>query len=115
RRVLFRSYAKDLAATNAQLQISNEELALSEARFKYLIQEAPVAIGILHGPELIIESANEKILEVWGKTREILGLPLCTALPELDEQPFLRILNQVYATGEAFRSEERRVGKEGRC
>ena len=105
-RRLLEKYAKDLAATNAQLQISNEELALSEARFKYLIQEAPVAIGILHGPELIIESANEKILEVWGKTREILGLPLCTALPELDEQPFLRILNQVYATGEAFSASE---------
>ena len=105
-RRLLEKYAKELASTNAQLQISNEELALSEARFKYLIQEAPVAIGILHGQEFIIESANEKILAAWGKTREIIGLPLHAALPELGDQPFLSILNQVYATGEPFSANE---------
>lgn len=105
-RRLLEKYAKDLVSTNAQLQISNNELALSEARFKYLIQEAPVAIGILHGRELIIESANEKILEVWGKTRDIVGLPLHAALPELNDQPFLDILDKVYTSGKPFIANE---------
>lgn len=103
---LLEKYTKELAAANAKLLVSNEELAMSEARFKYLIQEAPVAIGILHGKDLIIESANEKILEVWGKKRDILGKPLHVALPELDGQPFLAILEQVYSSGKSFYASE---------
>lgn len=99
-------YAADLAQANASLVAINEELALSEARFKYLIQEAPVAIGILHGRELVIESANQMILDVWGKTVEIVGLPLSKALPELEGQPFLDILDRVYTTSEPFYANE---------
>jgi PAS domain S-box-containing protein len=105
-RRLLEKYAKELKSANAQLQSTNRELALSENRFKYLIEEAPVAIGILHGRELIIESANEKILEVWGKPRDIVGLPLHEALPELANQPFLDILDTVYTTGEPFSAQE---------
>jgi PAS domain S-box-containing protein len=99
-------YAADLAQANTDLVAINQELALSEARFKYLIHEAPVAIGILQGRELVIESANQMILEVWGKSPEIIGLPLSIALPELEGQPFLDILDRVYITGEAFYANE---------
>ncbi|MEJ7559937.1 MAG: PAS domain-containing protein [Pedobacter sp.] len=105
-RKLLEKYAEDLISANAQLLLSNDELAISEARFKYLIQEAPVAIGILHQRDLIIESANAKILEVWGKTSEIVGKSLSAALPELQGQPFLGILDQVYTTGQAFYANE---------
>jgi hypothetical protein len=44
-RRLLEKYAEELSSANTSLLISNEELARSEARFKYLIQEAPVAIG----------------------------------------------------------------------
>src|SRR5690606_37478841 len=103
---LLEKYAKELSSTNAQLQTINNELALSEARFKYLIQEAPVAIGILNGRNLVIESANEKLLEVWGKKREIVGSPLHIALPELADQPFLDSLDTVYTSGQAFIANE---------
>jgi PAS domain S-box-containing protein len=99
-------YAKDLALANTQLQVSIDELARSEARFKYLIQEAPVAIGVLHEKDLVIESANKMILEVWGKTSEILGMPLKDALPELHGQPFLDILDKVYTSGAPFYANE---------
>ncbi len=105
-RRLLEKYVADLALANARLLISNEGLALSEARFKYLIQEAPVAIGVLHQRELVIESANKMILEVWGKKAEIIGLPLSAALPEIQGQPFLDILDQVYTSGEPFYASE---------
>lgn len=98
-RKLLEQYANELTATN-------ELLAQSESRFKFLIQEAPVAIGVLQGKTLIVETANDKILEVWGKTREIVGLPLASALPELDGQPFLEILDNVFATKEPFYANE---------
>lgn len=105
-RRLLEKYVYELAETNERLRFSNEELALSEARFKYLIQEAPVAIGVLHQRELIVESANNKVLEAWGKSRDIIGLPLSKALPELQGQPFLEILDQVYTTGQPFYANE---------
>lgn len=103
---MLEQYATELATANDNLQYSNQELAKSEARFKYLIQEAPVAIAVLHGRSLFIESANDKILEVWGKTSKIIGMPLSVGLPELHGQPFLGILDEVFTMGKAFYANE---------
>jgi len=108
-RRLLEKYATDLSSLNDQLSITNNQLVKSEQRFKYLIQEAPVAIGVLHGEELIVESANAKILEVWGKTTAIIGQPLHIALPELQGQPFLGILADVYTSGKPFFANEIRA------
>ena len=85
---------------------SNQELTWSESRFRYLIREAPVAIGVLRSRNLIIEIANDKILEVWGKTPAIIGMPLHLALPEIQDQPFLKILDDVYTGGKPFYANE---------
>ena len=103
---LLEKYAADLALANQRLSAANEELEISEARFKFVFQEAPVAIGVLAGRELIVESANEKILEVWGKSKDIIGLSLEKALPEIQGQPFLRLLDEVFTSGVAFYAEE---------
>jgi PAS domain S-box-containing protein len=73
---------------------------------KSLLAEAPVAIAVLSGRELAIQVANHKILEVWGKTDEIIGKPLKVALPELKTQPFLKILDDVFTTGIPFYGKE---------
>jgi two-component system sensor histidine kinase VicK len=88
------------------LEKANQELMQSEARFKYFIMEAPVAIGILQGKDLIVESPNARILQVWGKTDTIIGLPLRDALPELRGQPFLQILDTVFRKGIPFEASE---------
>jgi two-component system sensor histidine kinase VicK len=103
---MLEKYAEQLAQSNYKLSSANQELALSEARFKFVIQEAPVAIGVLSGRELVVESANSRILEVWGKTTEIVGMKLEDALPELQGQPFLGILDEVFTSGIAFNAEE---------
>jgi len=79
-----------------QIQI---ELAESEFRARLIVNEAPIAIGVLRGDALIVESANEKILEAWGKTSAIMNQPLAVAIPELKDQPFLTILNNVFNSG----------------
>lgn len=106
---MLEKYAEELAQSNHKLSSTNQELALSEARFKFVIQEAPVAIGVLSGRELVVESANARILEVWGKTKDIVGMKLENALPELQGQPFLGILDEVFTTGVAFYAEEIRA------
>lgn len=82
------------------------ELTASEARLRYMLADAPVAIAVFTGRELVIEAANKKILEAWGKTSEVVGKPLQLAVPELVGQDFLQILDDVFTSGEAFYGNE---------
>lgn len=108
-RRLLEQYVSDLGVLNQQLSVTNNDLVKSEARFKFLIHEAPVAIGVLHGRNMVIETANQKLLEVWGKNQSAIGKPLEQALPELVGQPFLGILDNVYTSGEPYHWNEVRA------
>ncbi len=78
---------------------------VSEAQRKQLYtayQQAPVGIGLLSGRKLKIEFGNDSILQVLGKTTDIVGKTVAEAIPELQGQPFLSILDQVYTTGQTY-------------
>lgn len=79
-------------------------LAESEARFRSLIDQAPVATCLFIGKQLVIELANDLMLSYWGKDSSAIGKPLAEVLPELKEQAFLDILNTVLITGEPYRA-----------
>ena len=83
-----------------------QELAESEAGFRNMVIQAPVAISLLSGRDLIVQTANEGILELWGKGESVIGKKLAVALPELVGQPFLKILDDVYTSGKAFHGNE---------
>ncbi|MBE9583949.1 PAS domain-containing protein [Mucilaginibacter sp. JRF] len=100
---------EELVSTNEELkesydslQLLNQSLSESEAWFREMVNQAPVAIAVLDGRELIIDTANAFILQIWGKGPEVINQPLHIALPELQGQPFLQILDDVYATGVPF-------------
>lgn len=111
---------EELAAMNEELYSSNEELlntqqslkqtifdlAISEARFRSLVQYAPVPICIFQGLELIFESANNQMLKLIGKSADIIGKPLAEAVPELNGQPFFQLLDNVFKTGEIYYGNE---------
>lgn len=114
---------EELASANDELQATNEELsatqfaleqtlsslAVSEARFRSLIQDAPVAIAVLRGRELIIEAANTSVLKLWGKSAAIIGKKLADALPELSSQPYLQLLDNVLVTEKPYQRDEARA------
>ncbi|MEZ0540026.1 PAS domain-containing protein [Fibrella arboris] len=89
--------------------LARQVIEQSEARFRGLIQEAPFAIGVYETTDFVIAIANEAMLAFWGKTAAVIGLKLADALPELEGQPFIGLLNNVYATGETYRSNEQRA------
>lgn len=98
-------YAVLNTAVDVTEQLLNRQQELEiESRFRSLIEEAPVATGLYIGRELIIEVANERILDIWGKGGTVLGKPLAQALPELQNQPFLQILDDIYTTGETYQA-----------
>jgi len=88
----------------------NALLAERDARFRDIIQRAPVAIAVFKGRELIVESANDLIFDLWDKrSEEVLNKTLMTVLPELQSQPFFSVLDNVFVTGIAFHGNETRV------
>jgi PAS domain S-box-containing protein len=71
-----------------------------------LFMQAPVMIGISRGEQNIIELANKGILDLWGRTPDIIGKPLLEAMPELEGQGFVELINFVRNTGRPFHAHE---------
>lgn len=82
----------------------------SEANLRNLIMTAPVAMCLLLGPSHVVETANEKMIELWGKPREgVMNKPIFEALPDAREQGLELLMATVFETGEAFNGNERPV------
>lgn len=101
---------QELHTLNAELENHvverTKELTSSESNLRYLIEDAPVAIGVLKGRDLVIESANEYLLKIWGKPASVIGLRLDVAIPELRGQSFLQLLDDVFVSGEPYTGNE---------
>jgi PAS domain S-box-containing protein len=92
-----------------------QHLVESEARFRSLIEEAPVATCLFVGLDFTIEVANQSMIDLWGKGAQVLGKPLMDAVPELINQPFPAILEDVFKTGKTYsaRAEPARLVRNG--
>jgi PAS domain S-box-containing protein len=100
------SAAELITKIKAQLKISAAR-GKTEAHLRGVFMEAPVAIAIYRGPEHIIELANSRMLEYWGRSaEEVTNKSLFKALPELEQQGFREIMDEVYSTGKRFISGE---------
>ncbi len=76
-----------------------ENLKRSEARFRNLLQEAPVAATLFSGPDLVIEIANELTQKYWSKGKDIVGKTIIEAAPELEDQKMIELLQDIYKHG----------------
>jgi PAS domain S-box-containing protein len=95
-----------LARVEANIKISKNRAA-AEANMREMIRQSPIGTVLLKGPSMVIEIVNEKGLQLWGKTyEEVINRPIADALPELVEQGFIQLLQQVYQTGTAFNGSE---------
>lgn len=72
----------------------------SEARFRTLVEEAPVAMFIFRGEDMVVDTANGLALEMIGRPKNVLGKPLLEVIPELKGSPAYRVFEEVYRTGE---------------
>ncbi|MEP7266388.1 MAG: chemotaxis protein CheB [Saprospiraceae bacterium] len=89
--------------------IAQKKIEASEKRFSNILSQSVMAIGILKGTEMVIESANQPLLQIWGKGQEIVGKPLFEAISELKSQQFSKQLKDVYTTGIPYTLNENRA------
>jgi PAS domain-containing protein len=71
-------------------------------RLRDLFAQAPGAIAVLRGPKHEFYIANDAYFELSGRGRDILGREITEALPEVVEQGFVALLDNVYHSGEPF-------------
>lgn len=95
-----------LARVGAHLKLArarrNAEEAIRESgeRLQQVFAQAPVAVAVFRGRELIIELANEEY-QKFLPGRKLIGRPLWQAMPDLNET-VLEILDNVFVSGEPF-------------
>ncbi len=89
-----------VTSTDITIQKTAEEkIKESEHRYHNLVYSSPSMICILKGEDMIIEIANDSILESWGKGKDIIGKPILKVMHEIVEQGFDKLLLSVYKTG----------------
>lgn len=90
---------RDLITSNENINQLNLRLQESETDFKRLVEQAPVAIMVFRGKDLVIDLANQAMLEILHKDASVIGMPLLAGLPELKGEPAVELLFDVFNTG----------------
>ena len=84
-----------------QIDAARADAERAERRLREVFAQAPAFLGVLHGPEHRFEFANDAYLHLVGN-RPVVGRTVAEALPEVVEQGFIALLDQVYSTGTTF-------------
>ncbi|MDQ6762508.1 MAG: PAS domain-containing protein, partial [Bacteroidota bacterium] len=106
-------------ATDVTEQVNaREKIQESNQRYHRMLMESPFAFSVMKGKDMVITLANDLIKDFWGKGDDVEGKALLELLPELADQPFPGILDDVYTTGVPFFANEilarlNRYGKMG--
>ncbi|WP_431241171.1 PAS domain-containing protein [Flavobacterium sp. P21] len=90
-------------ANDVTLQvIARNAIEESEKRFKNIVQQVPLGIAILKGPDHIVELANDTYYKIVDKTEEeTLNKPVFDTVPETKEAVY-PLLSKVYEEGIPF-------------
>lgn len=93
--------------TDISEQVKTERALIeSQENLRNTIIQAPVAMCLFKGPSHVVDLANERMVELWGKTSDqILNKPIFEGLPEAKNQGFESLLDHVFASGETYAAE----------
>ncbi len=91
-----------------RVQARNALLLAETGELRDLFMRAPSFMCLLRGGDYRVELANSAFLELVGR-RELVGRPFREAVPEVEGQLYVDLLDKVFRSGEAF------VGKQMRA
>lgn len=104
-----RSWKRRAAGLEADLARARAALAEAERELRFtrqMIDSAPIAIGVLEGPEQVVSRVNPATLRITGLSREeLIGKPIARLLPELYPR-FGPVLERVYRNGQSEQKQD---------
>ncbi len=80
---------------------AEQDLQAERESLHRMFDEAPSFIALVNGPNHRVTMVNKSFYSLVGQ-RQLLGRPVREALPEVEPQGFIELLDQVYRTGEAY-------------
>ena len=83
-----------------------QNLLESEKRYALMLTESPFAFAIFKGKNMIVSFANNTIKAFWGKGNDVEGRPFLDVLPEIIDQGFPELLDNVFTTGVPYYGNE---------
>lgn len=90
--------------------LSARKIQESERNLRNTILQAPVAMCILKGPSFVLEIANARMYELWGRgADQLANRPIFDGLPEMRYQGLEELLQQVYTTGKGVSKSEQPI------
>lgn len=101
---LLLSVAANQAAVASQTARLRAKTETERQRFAELLAQAPAAIGLLMGSDHRWAFVNDNYIRVTGRRNasDFLGKTLRESLPEMQSQPFVALLDQVYRSGQPY-------------
>lgn len=81
--------------------MAERALEMERNRLADVFRQAPSFLAVLRGKDHVFERANSAYFDIVGH-RDIIGKPVREALPEVADQGFTEILDQVLETGAPF-------------
>lgn len=72
-----------------------------QARLRRMFEQAPGFVAMMRGPEHVFELTNAAYRQLVGH-RDVVGMSVREALPDLQGQGYFEILDKVYATGAPY-------------
>jgi PAS domain S-box-containing protein len=96
---------KHISERTSQVQRAQAEAERQRLQLESLLMQAPAAICILNGPELVYELVNPAYQELFPG-RKLEGKPILEALPEIYDNAVYLTFRQVYNTGQPHAEQE---------
>ncbi len=93
-----RSGAPELVERAREVEEAHQRLLAESEDFRRLFQQAPGFIAVLSGPDHVFSFVNDAYQELVGK-RDLVGRPVADALPEVVDQGFVEMLDEVFRRG----------------
>lgn len=101
--------ARELIERDKEKQLVRQQVEAERKRLLELFAQAPAGIAVLRGPEHVVELVNPAYLQLVGERPETIGKPVRQAFPELADQGYYELLDEVYKSGEPFVGNERLI------
>lgn len=89
--------------------INSDDALSSHNQLREVFDQAPALIAILRGPNHVFDLANDAYLKVVAGKRGLIGRSVAEALPEVVEQGFIKLLDSVYSSGQAYVGNEIKI------